>query len=47
MTRGIQNILQNDGNADDLIAFMLDKNLPVDEIEARNIANDILKNPPK
>jgi hypothetical protein len=26
---------------------MLDKNLPVDEIEAGNIAEEILSNPPK
>ncbi|CCI15412.1 Type-2 restriction enzyme NspV (fragment) [Microcystis aeruginosa PCC 9806] len=32
MTRGIRNILNNQGNKDDLIAFILDKNLPVDEI---------------
>jgi len=46
MTRGIINILQNEGNKDDLIAFMFDRNLPIDEIEAANIADDILKNPP-
>ncbi|HAA30841.1 MAG TPA: restriction endonuclease [Cyanobacteria bacterium UBA8553] len=46
MTRGIRNILENEGNQDDLIAFMLDRNLPIDEIEAANIANDILRNPP-
>lgn len=46
MTRGILNILENQGNKDDLIAFMLDRNLPVDEIEVDNIANEILKNPP-
>ena len=46
MTRGIINILQNEGNKDDLIAFMFDRNLPIDEIEAVNIADDILKNPP-
>ncbi|GAB4184209.1 MAG: hypothetical protein Fur006_21600 [Coleofasciculaceae cyanobacterium] len=46
MTRGILQILENDGNTDDLIAFMLDRNLPVDEIEAQNIAEDLLENPP-
>jgi hypothetical protein len=38
ITRGIQSILENEGNKDDLIAFMFDKNLPVEEIEAENIA---------
>jgi hypothetical protein len=46
MTRGIRNILDNEGNKDDLIAFILDRNLPVDEIEAANIADEILINPP-
>lgn len=47
MTRGVLNILQNDGNKDDLVAFMFDRNLPVDEIEAGNIAGEILAQPPK
>ncbi|MEH2008090.1 restriction endonuclease [Nostoc sp.] len=46
MTRGVRNILDNEGNKDDLIAFMLDRNLPVDEIEAANIADEIFANPP-
>ncbi|MCF8720356.1 hypothetical protein [Nitrospina gracilis] len=46
MTKGLLDILKNDGNMDDLFAFILDKNLPVDEIGARNIAEEILKNPP-
>ncbi|MDB9445021.1 restriction endonuclease [Anabaena sp. CS-542/02] len=46
MTRGIRSILENQGNKDDLIAFMYDRNLPVDEIEASNIADEILLNPP-
>jgi hypothetical protein len=46
MTRGILSILENEGNKDDLIAFMLDRNLPVDEIEVANIADEILLNSP-
>lgn len=46
MTRGIRNILNNQGNKDDLIAFILDKNLPVDEMEAANIADETLVHPP-
>jgi hypothetical protein len=46
MTRGIRNILNNQGNEDDLIAFILDKNLPVDEMEAANIADEILVHRP-
>lgn len=47
MTRGLREIVEKDGNADDLVAFMLDRNLPVDEIEARNIAEEVLQNPPE
>ena len=46
MSRGIRNILDNQGNKDDLIAFFIDRNLPVDEIQAHNLADEILINPP-
>ena len=46
MTRGLREIIERDGNADDLVAFMQDKNLPVEEIEARNIAEEALKDKP-
>ncbi len=46
MTRGIREIIERDGNTDDLAAFIQDKNLPVDEVEARNIAEEVLKNKP-
>lgn len=46
MTRGIRNIVANEGNKDDLMAFMIDRNLPVDEIELSNIADEIIANPP-
>lgn len=43
MTTGLKQILDNQGNAEDLLAFMHDKNLPVDEIEANNIAAELLQ----
>jgi len=43
MTRGLRQILDNEGNEDDLVAFMMDKLLPVDEIEAHKIARELLK----
>lgn len=46
MTSGILQILENKGNEDDLVAFMQDKNLPVDDIGVRKIAEDILKKRP-
>ncbi len=45
-TVGLRQILENDGNEDDLTAFMYDRNLPIDEIEAHRIAQELLNNPP-
>ncbi|MEK7801655.1 MAG: restriction endonuclease [Pseudomonadota bacterium] len=45
-TRGILNILNNQGNADDLKAFFEERNLPVDEIAAEILAEEILQNRP-
>jgi hypothetical protein len=36
-------ILKNNGNKDDLLALFLDKNLPVDEIEAGKIAEEVME----
>lgn len=47
MTRGLCNILENEGNEDDLVAFMQDKMLPIDDIEARRIAQELLRHPPE
>ncbi len=47
MTTGLNKILENDGNKDDIIAFLNDKMLPVDEIEASNIADEILDSRPR
>lgn len=47
MTKGILQILANEGNRDDIIAFLLDRNLPVDEIEVNKVADEIISNPPK
>ncbi len=46
ITRLIRQTLENDGNEDDLMAIMGDKNLPLDEIEAKKIAEELLKNKP-
>lgn len=45
-TTGILEILRKNGNRDDLIGFMIERNLPVEEIELNNIANEILITPP-
>ena len=41
-TTGLNQILANNGNADDLVAFMQDRNLPLDDIEAYKIAEELL-----
>lgn len=46
-TKGILNILANDGNTDDIIAFMSERFLPLDDIQARQLAEEILKKRPK
>lgn len=47
MTRGIREIIERDGNVDDIIGFIHDKNLPVDDLEAKNIAEHVLQNKPE
>jgi len=34
ITRGIPNILANQGNRDGLVGFMFEKSFPIEEIEA-------------
>ena len=46
-TRGIREILEREGNSDDLIAFMGDRNLPIDDVAATQLAEELLKNPPE
>lgn len=46
-TTGLQQILQNQGNADDLVAFMKDRFLPMDDIEAYKVAEELLKRAPE
>ena len=47
MTRGLLDILSREANADDLAAFLEDKMLPVDSIELRKIAEEIMSTPPE
>jgi hypothetical protein len=46
-TIGIRQILDNEGNVDDLVAFFQDRHLPVEDIEARKIAEELLETPPE
>jgi len=45
-TRGLREIINRDGNLDDIKAFLMDRRLPVDEIELEKIAGEILTKPP-
>ena len=45
-TRGIIDILNRNGNKDDIISFIIERNLPVDEIGANQLADIILESPP-
>ncbi len=46
ITTGILSILKNNGNTDDIVAFLQDRLLPVEEIQASKIADEIMANPP-
>ena len=45
-TRGIIEILEREGNREDIIAFLSDRNLPGDEIIYNTLADEIIKSPP-
>lgn len=45
-TKGIVDILNREGNKDDIIGFIMERNLPVDEIGANQLAERILESPP-
>ncbi|MBQ0008129.1 MAG: restriction endonuclease [bacterium] len=46
-TKGIRDIIGRKGNKDDIVAYLLDRNIPADEVTLWNIADDLLKNPPQ
>jgi hypothetical protein len=45
-TTGLLRILSQEGNEDDLVSFMVERNLPLDEIEMTSIARELLQEPP-
>jgi len=46
-TRGILEILDRDGNRDDIIGFLADRNRPGDEIVHNKLAQEIMESPPR
>lgn len=47
ITTGIHKIISNQGNQDDIFAFLVEHNIPGDETALYNIAGEILSNPPQ
>ena len=45
-TTGLLQILKNNGNVDDIMAFLYERRLPVEEIQAERLAEEIIANPP-
>jgi hypothetical protein len=46
LTTSIDTILKNKGNKDDIISLFFDKNLPIDEVAASSLADEIFSNRP-
>lgn len=46
-TSGLRRLLENKANRDDILAFFQERLLPVDEIEAGNLADEVLRSPPQ
>lgn len=45
-TQGIQNIIQGNGNEEDIFAFLIERMIPVDETTLMAYAKSLLTNPP-
>ena len=45
-TTGLRRIIENDGNEDDVLAFFQDRLLPIDDIQALELAKEVLTSPP-
>ena len=46
-TYGIGEILRRGGNIDDVVAFLEERNLPLDEVGRRALAEELLRSPPE
>ncbi len=46
-TYGLREILRRNGNKDDVISFLMERNLPLDEIGCEALAEQILREPPE
>ena len=46
-TTALLQMIENKANAEDIFAYLNDRNIPADEVTLMNMAEQILKNPPK
>lgn len=46
-TSGLLSIIQNNGNMDDILAFFAERMLPLDDIQAQSLAQEVLQTPPQ
>ena len=46
-TSGLRKLIENKANRDDILAFFQERMLPVDEVEAESLADEVLRNPPE
>jgi hypothetical protein len=46
-TLGLRRILENDGNLDDVLAFFSERMLPLDDIQAQMLVEEVLQQPPE
>ena len=47
ITKTIRQMLDNNANSEDIIAYLTDRNLPADDITMRDLAEEILRNKPE
>lgn len=46
-TSGLVKIIENDGNIDDVLAFFSERMLPLDDIQAQALAEEVMETPPQ
>ncbi|OGO81619.1 MAG: restriction endonuclease [Chloroflexi bacterium RIFOXYD12_FULL_57_15] len=46
MTRNLRQILENEGNRDDILAFLEDMKFPIEDVGIINLADEIISKPP-
>jgi hypothetical protein len=46
-TSGLLGLIENKANRDDILAFFQERMLPVDEVEAESLADEVLRDPPE